>query len=118
MSGGTVSAYSVDDNGFEYESDAPIARTARSSSLGFWNFSYLVTPDLIKGLYAIIAVLMGIAGFLALVYFAANGQTEAALVAIPVVLISEILWRITCETSIIFFSIHERLSEISESLTE
>lgn len=108
------------------ENDAAVCRKCRYDFLtresgstgagGFYDFLVfrkLISPEIIKVLYAVGAMLISVVGILAIAapslrpdYFQG---ANPSLVGVAVLIVGNVLWRMLCEGIILFFSMHEVL---------
>lgn len=86
----------------------PNEKRKELSSFGkFVNFDTMITPSLIKILYAIGFFVITITGIERILYNLGIGLT--------ILIFGNCFWRIICENVILFFSIHDNLIELKES---
>ncbi len=76
----------------------------------FFLFRAMVSPFLIKIIYFLVAVVITALG--AHIYI----SKKDVVLALLLIVVGNLLWRITCEVSILFFSVHERLTSIENEL--
>ena len=99
----------------------PKLSLTNSSFNDFMSFKKLVSYDAIVSLYKVLFVILNILFALGLIFipFLPYMSFGKKLLAIPLyllwVLFMNSLWRIICESWIIFFGIHERLVEIENN---
>lgn len=85
-----------------------------SKPSGFWTFRTMISGEVIKVLWFI-----GIVGLLVVGYRVMDrGDFSAAAVAsgLAIIVFGNLLWRVVCESWILFFSIREILASIEENL--
>ena len=84
----------------------------------FFSFRTMITPALIKVVYplGIIAIVIGGILYVRSFYFISPGVKFIIFLSFFVV--GNLIWRIACEGTILFFSIHEILSSIEKNLKQ
>jgi uncharacterized membrane protein len=85
----------------------------------FLSFDRLLTPLIIKTLYVLGLItigLGGIVGFLGAMFSPIGGGFFVALITLLATAIMLIFWRVWIEMVLTFFQIHERLGEIRDRL--
>ena len=75
----------------------------------FFDFRQLITPALIKFCYVIGIIGITLGGIFAMV----GGGGAEIIMGCAIIIFGNIIWRLICEGTIIIFSIHELLVEIS-----
>ena len=106
-----------------------MAKRRRRSVRNYFNFHWMITPDIIKavhilGIIGLNLLMIGgtIGGIAALIYFQNDLNMEAGLLVLACVgafliglligILVNLWWRVILEQAILFFSIHEVLSSI------
>jgi len=79
----------------------------------FFNFRKMITPILIKILYAMGAVVILIGAFIAARDAAELSRFWGFVVFVIVFIIGQIVWRMVCEGVILFFEIHNELVKMN-----
>ncbi len=85
----------------------------------FFSFRKMITLQVIKIVYAVVAGLITLGGFAAL--FSGGGALSGlmpggAFTGVVILVFGNILWRIWCELIIVFFRINSTLNNIDEKL--
>lgn len=88
-----------------------VRKNNESGIAAFFKFKVLISSSLIKITYFIGMLMITIAGYKATV----NGNSNS-LIGPAILLFGNLLWRILCEISIIFFRIHDSLASIEKKL--
>ena len=98
----------------------PHERSVSSEDGGFFGFATMISTTLIKVVYAIGMCLITISGIL--VIFNNSNNTDqglSVLIGLGIIVVGNLIWRLVCEISILFFRIHEELvghSQLLESI--
>lgn len=79
----------------------------------FISFRKMVSTVLIKFIYILGMVILTISG---IVVFFRGG--ENILLGLGIIIIGNLLWRVTCEGWVILFNIHDILGSIEKNLTQ
>jgi hypothetical protein len=84
----------------------------------FFGFRALVTPALIKALYAVGAVMVTLGSIPVGMAAASSAGDDGAgfLAGLAYFVIANLVWRVCCELLIIIFSIHDRLVELTDAI--
>lgn len=84
----------------------------------FFSFRKMITLQVIRIVYAIVAVMITLLGFATL--FSAQGTLHllkpgGAFTGFVILVLGNILWRIWCELIIVFFRINSTLNNVDEN---
>ncbi len=77
--------------------------------MDFISFRWMITPVLMKALYALGAVIILIGGIIMM-------AEDAVLLGLGTVIGGELIWRVLCESLILLYSLHDVLVDSRESL--
>jgi hypothetical protein len=96
---------------------SPVLSRSGITSLFDLSFSSFLTPKLVRALYAVTMLALGILGLLSVVF--ALGQSflfglGVLIVVLPCLLILLVWIRVMLEAAVVFFQIAERTAEIAE----
>jgi hypothetical protein len=87
------------------------------TSQDYFSFKSMISLSLIKTIYIIGAIIVTLWGvYLLFGGSNAGGTLLSVLAGIITLVFGNIMWRVTCEIWIVFFSIHERLGSIETEI--
>ena len=85
----------------------------------FFEFKLLITRDFIKNIYSlgVVALVVGCLIWL-LVAIKAEGDVGVITILMPIIvlIVGNILFRLSCEAFIVFFAIHDELKELNSKM--
>ena len=81
----------------------------------FFSFRKMVTPIVIKILYALGAIALPITIFALSYQNSYRYNSPIFFLVLLGVIVAELVWRLLCETMILFFSMHEVLVQIKDN---
>lgn len=83
----------------------------------FFSFRKMITLQVIRIVYAVVAVLITLVGFTALFFGGALSglMPGGAFTGVVILILGNILWRIWCELIIVFFRINSTLNNVDDN---
>ena len=88
------------------------------SEFGFWSFKKLIILTLIQILYPLGMLAITITGILMIIRGTqiSYGETIIILYGIVICILGNLLWRISCESTILIYKIFEKLNQIEQKI--
>jgi len=81
----------------------------------FFGFRKMISTEFIKVVYAVGATILTFGGLI-IILFGPSVDSSSLKIGVLVVIVGNLVWRMTCEGAIVFYRIHDTLESINRKI--